>query len=104
MIDGAEIEKVETRLRQLAALLAHSFRLPKHTIEIRPLEREYGICHHDGEIHICVTNANHTRLLKWETILDTLAHELAHLVHFDHSQKHRRLTIAMKEWAKRNGY
>lgn len=53
-------------------------------------EGVYGLCHQSGEIHIVLRFMDHNGfwlgpLPEWE-VYDTLAHELAHLRHMDHSQ------------------
>jgi predicted metal-dependent hydrolase len=46
----------------------------------------YGICHPDGRIAIRIRWANGRALMPY-AIIDTMAHELAHLKYWTHSEK-----------------
>lgn len=103
MIDGKQLEQLEDKFRKLDVLLTYAFKLPAHSLTFAPINN-MGECTDNNHINVRVVNTKHTGFLAESTILDTLCHELAHLMRFDHSAKHRRLTIAMKEWALINGY
>jgi predicted metal-dependent hydrolase len=67
-----------------------------------PMEREYtkrfrGLCSDEGVIRICVRTArngrwNKKRDTRYE-IFQVVAHELAHLKHFDHGEKWHTLYV-----------
>jgi len=76
--------------------------LPAHTLAFDNLIKHQGDCSSDNHINVRITHTDQKKLLAWKTIFDTLCHELAHLVHFQHKQQHRNLLIAMKYWWLRN--
>ena len=45
---------------------------------------------------------NKPRQLKIATIIDTMAHELAHLMEWRHGRPHRNLTLALRSWLEAN--
>lgn len=94
----------EKRLRDLDALLTHAFRLPKHKLSFEPFMKDHGQCYDDGHINVRVINRKGTHFLAWKTVVDTLCHELAHLVHWEHKSAHTRFKSALHVWAQRNGY
>lgn len=100
------IRSTQKRVRDLDAVLTHAFRLPPHTLTFDNAITHYGDCTwqagSDHHINVRILHMNQKKLLAWKTILDSLVHELAHLVHFQHKQQHRNLLIAMKYWWLRN--
>jgi hypothetical protein len=101
MITRKDIKEREKMLKTYDILLTHAFRLPVHTVHFDDIE-EYGLCHANGKIQIRMVNFNGRKLLSLRHMTDTLCHELAHLIHEEHKNPHRRLTTAMHEWLKRN--
>ena len=91
-------------LHERAEALLQDFlpRIPKAParIVVRPLHpRTLGQCTHDGEIRLNPT------LHRWpDAILaETLAHELTHLTHFNHSPAFwRDLTLLLPDWLPRS--
>jgi len=99
------VNATKERLKKLDALLTHAFNLPEHKIEFKHLKDAYGLCYvDDSRIVLSLLKCNDRGLLAWSTNVDTLCHELAHLVHHNHKYPHKRLTIALKEWTKHNGW
>lgn len=94
------------RLRSMAAELASHFGLRYATLdaEAEGVVEHYGICYADGRIRIRLRHATTGRLLKDSSLVDTLCHELAHLRHFDHSQRFRRFHGRVLEEARRRGW
>lgn len=99
------IEKEEARLLHLASILVHVFQLPTPKIKFDHELEHWGLCYiHENTIVMrCVDSAGR-KLLSQAFNVDTLCHELAHLVEPGHNNKHRRLLQAMLVWARRNGY
>ena len=101
-----EDAEVIDRLHAMGLELAVRFRLSWKVLEA---EREgvnghYGICWQDGTIRIRLRHAKTGRLLKESSLVDTLCHELAHLRHFDHSERFRLFYLRILEEARRLGY
>lgn len=95
-------KEMEKRVRDLDAVLTHAFRLPPHKLEFDNKIDHHGDCTYDGNINVRITHKDQKKLLAWKTIFDTLCHELAHLICFQHKQQHRNFLIAMKYWCLRN--
>jgi len=55
-----------------------------------------------GYIEVRIKRLRGDGFLALSTIIDTIAHELAHAVYFPHDKNHRHLTIAIREWLNRN--
>jgi hypothetical protein len=91
------------RLRQHAERLARDFDLHYRAIEAeRPnVRRRYGVCFADGTIRIRLRHATTGRPLKYSSLVNTLCHELAHLRHFDHGERFKRLYQRILEHARR---
>lgn len=100
--DAAAMEQ----LRTIGIDLAARFGLRYVALEAeRPgVHEHYGICYQDGLIRIRLRHATTGRLLKDSSLVDTLCHELAHLKHFDHSLRFRRLYWRILEEARRLDY
>lgn len=96
------IRSTQKRVRDLDAVLTHAFRLPAHTLEFNNTLPHHGECSSDGKIYIRLTRIGSSKLLCWESLVHTIAHELAHLVYFRHGSAHKRLTIAFIEWMYQN--
>jgi len=93
-------------LRGIGADLAARFGLCYRAVEAeRPgVVAHYGICYADGLIRIRLRHATTGRPLKRSSLVDTLCHELAHLRHFDHSIRFRRLYLRILDAARRIGH
>jgi hypothetical protein len=76
--------------------------LPVKRVVVEGLEtRDHGICDTSlGVIQIRVMTLHDKKrqYLQVPTILDTAAHELAHLLEFRHDKNHRNLRKALKTW------
>jgi predicted metal-dependent hydrolase len=100
-----EEREAMARLTSWGTTLAERFGLEYKAL--RP-EREgvfghYGICYDDGEIRIRLRHAKTGRILKESSLVDTLCHELAHLVHMNHGARFRRLYARILEDARALG-
>lgn len=104
MVTPAQVRKMEKRVQRLCTVVTHAFALPHSNVEVKEMDKYHGTCSVSGKISIDVLSHDKSRLLKWDTILDTACHELAHRLEWNHNSRHKRLTISMKEWAKRHGY
>ena len=86
---AAESRRVMRQLRRDAQRIAAHFGL--RYASLRP-EREgitdhFGICYANGEIRVRLRHATTGRVLRYSSLIDTVCHELAHLRHFDHSER-----------------
>jgi len=101
-----EDAKTMQRLRGWGRQLADEFGLRYRALdpESAGVVEHYGICYEDGVIRIRLRHATTGRLLKESSLVDTLCHELAHLRHFDHSERFRRLYLRILDSARRRGY
>lgn len=101
-------ENLETleRLQRQGTELAREFGLRFSSIERErdDVVEHYGVCYEDGVIRIRLRHAKTGRLLKESSLVDTLCHELAHLRHFDHSIRFRRLYRRILQRARELGY
>jgi WLM domain len=102
----AEDSAVIAELRSMGADLAGRFGLQFRAIDAeRPgIVAHYGICYADGRIRIRLRHARTGRTLKHSSLVDTLCHELAHLRHFDHSIRFRRMYLEILGAARESGY
>lgn len=99
--DKKTFEFIEAEMFRFAG----RFKLPLSGV--LPMHREkssigyYGLCHRDGRIAIRIRWAN-GRPLHAYAIIDTMAHELAHLRYLTHSprwfQLHSRIFISMSQF------
>jgi hypothetical protein len=95
------------KLVRLAHAAAHSFRLvgfkDLHFVDSLAEEANcYGFYDTEtGDLAIRVKTVKGS-YFSLSTVLDTLAHELAHLLFIQHDTNHKRLTIAIKIWLQRN--
>jgi hypothetical protein len=94
------------KLREWGIDLARRFRLDYRTLEAERdgVNEHYGICYEDGLIRIRLRHATTGRLLKESSLVDTLCHELAHLRHFNHGERFRRLYLRILSEARQLGY
>lgn len=101
-----EDQSTMRQLRQWGLDLAREFGLRFKSIdrECDGVVQHYGICYEDGVIRIRLRHARTGRLLKQSSLVDTLCHELAHLRHFDHSLRFRRLYERILRHARGLGY
>jgi hypothetical protein len=101
-----EDRAVMDRLHAIGLDLASRFRLAWKALEAEAegVNGHYGICYRDGTIRIRLRHAKTGRMLKESSLVDTLCHELAHLRHFDHSERFRRFHRRIQDEARRLGY
>ena len=104
LAERAEQRAVLERLRRDAQFLAERFRLPLRGVDAESarVKRRYGICYDDGSIKIRLRNLRSGDLLRYSALVDTLCHELAHLRHFNHGPRFRRLYLSILGYARRN--
>lgn len=100
-----ESRRVMEQLRRDADRIAARFSLLYKAIraERSGVHAHYGVCYADGEIRIRLRHATTGRVLKYSSLIDTLCHELAHLRHFDHSERFYELFDEILEWARQEG-
>ena len=93
------------RLRRDADLICAHFGLRYRAIdpERANVKRRYGICYDDGSIKIRLRHARTGESLKYSSLVNTLCHELAHLRHFDHSQRFQAYYERLLGFARRQG-
>jgi WLM domain-containing protein len=93
-------------LRAMGGDLAARFGLAYRAIDAEKpgIVAHYGICYADGRIRIRLRHATTGRPLKRSSLVDTLCHELAHLRHFDHSIRFRRMYLRILRAARELGY
>ena len=94
-------ERLEADARRIAA----QFRLECSRLEP---EREgvrshYGITYGDGTIRIRLRHAATGRPLKYSSLVNTVCHELAHLRHFNHGERFKKLYFRILDWARQEG-
>jgi predicted metal-dependent hydrolase len=91
------------RLEQDALRICARFRLEYRVLEAERanVKRRYGVCYSDGTIKIRLRHASSGKPLKYSSLINTLCHELAHLVHFNHGLKFQALYAEILEWARR---
>lgn len=93
-------------LHAMADAAAHEFSFRYERIEPTQSMRKqkFGECFADKVIAIRVhTLGRPTHALTRQTIVHTLAHELAHLKEWDHGKKHRELTKRILKFWKKEG-
>ncbi|MDD9936167.1 MAG: M48 family metallopeptidase [Myxococcales bacterium] len=101
----SESRRVMEELRRDAQRIARRFGLSYKAIRAERTEvtEHYGVCYADGEIRIRLRHATTGRVLKYSSLIDTLCHELAHLKHFDHSERFYEFFEEMLEWSREQG-
>jgi predicted metal-dependent hydrolase len=101
-MDARSLEELLARINRDASLLAVRFGLRYRAIEAeRPnVKRRYGVCFADGTIRIRLRHAVTGRPLRYSSLVNTLCHELAHLRHFNHGLRFRRLYFEILEYAR----
>lgn len=98
-----DIEYFE-ELKILTFLVANHFGLNLKSVEpsSKPHPRFLGWCSHTGNIKLAIrartTKGVWHQRYSDETIVHTIAHELAHLKHFDHGKDHDELTKKIKNF------
>ena len=101
-----EAREAMARLSGWGAELAGHFGLRRFVLEPERdgVNEHYGVCYADGLIRIRLRHATTGRLLKESSLVDTLCHELAHLVHLDHSPRFWRTYRTILREARRRGF
>ena len=101
-----EDRRTMAKIQGWGADLARRFDLRYRALEAERdgVTEHYGVCYEDGVILIRLRHARTGRLLKESSLADTLCHELAHLRHFDHGARFRRLHQQILATARRLGY
>ena len=101
----SESRRVMERLRRDADRIAGRFELGYKAIraERNGVNEHYGVCYANGEIRIRLRHATTGRVLKYSSLIDTLCHELAHLKHFDHSERFYEFFETLLQWARDEG-
>ncbi len=67
------------------------------------VKSRYGVCYSDGSIKIRLRHATTARPLKYSSLVSTLCHELAHLRHFDHSERFKAFYFELLAFARAAG-
>jgi hypothetical protein len=100
-----EGRKVMERLRRDARRIAANFELRYRELRAEKpgINHYYGVCYRNGCIHIRLRHATTGRLLRYSSLIDTVCHELAHLRHFDHSERFEALYEQMLAYAREQG-
>jgi predicted metal-dependent hydrolase len=100
-----ESRKVMERLRRDARQIAANFGLSYRELRAEKpgVNHYYGVCYRNGCIHIRLRHATTGRLLRYSSLIDTVCHELAHLRHFDHSERFEALYERMLGYAREQG-
>ena len=101
----------QTRLELIARLREDADRIcARFGLRYRAIEPEranvklrYGICYSDGTIKIRLHHATTREPLKYSSLVSTLCHELAHLKHFNHSQRFQYFNDTILAWCRRQG-
>lgn len=89
-------------LRKLAKVVAKKFNLKFKKLDLFELDDPerlgcWGICYEDGEIRLNLRRKRNMRLDGFDSILDTLVHELAHLKRLKHNDAlNRRVASGLK--------
>jgi len=101
-----EDHRTMEQLRRWGAELADRFGLRYASLEAEEagIVEHYGVCYADGVIRVRLRHATTGRLLRQSSLVDTLCHELAHLRHFDHSARFKRLYLQILGEARQLGY
>lgn len=101
-----ERRSVMSQLRMLAKEVMEEFDLP--VCKIRDCESELGecgpctwmgCCDRDGTVHLKLTRPRRCPY-SWQTLVDTLMHELAHTKYWDHGRQWSRLFKELIGWYK----
>jgi predicted metal-dependent hydrolase len=101
-MDARTAQELLSRIHRDASVLALRFGLRYRAIEAeRPnVKRRYGVCFSDGTIRIRLRHAVTGRPLRYSSLVNTLCHELAHLRHFNHGLRFRRLYFEILDYAR----
>jgi hypothetical protein len=104
MDKGTRLELIG-RLREDADRICVRFGLRYRVIEPERanVKLRYGICYSDGTIKIRLHHVKTREPLKYSSLVSTLCHELAHLRHFNHSQRFQDFNETMLAWCRRQG-
>ncbi|MBM4383746.1 MAG: M48 family metallopeptidase [Deltaproteobacteria bacterium] len=94
--------EILAQLNRDGAALAARFGLQYRAIEaeLPRVKRRYGVCFADGTIRIRLTHATSGGPLAYSSLVNTLCHELAHLRHFNHGARFKRLYREILEHAR----
>lgn len=105
MTKAKTIRKMSKRLKILAEVASAVWDLKLKKLEINEaMDDCYGRCW--GERNVIEIRLMGLKdpevMLSADSLRETLAHELAHLVFYDHDRSHRNFTYAISWWLKRN--
>ena len=93
--------KLESDARRIAARF--DLRFTKIEPEREGVKAHYGVCYSDGTIRIRLRHASTGRALKYSSLINTVCHELAHLVHFNHGERFKAFYFHILDWARSEG-
>jgi hypothetical protein len=104
-MDRRTRQRLVERLNRDAERVAHRFALRYRSIaaERGNVTSRYGHCTHDGEIKIRLRHVVTGQALKYSSLVNTLCHELAHLRHFDHSERFKVFYLELLAFARAEG-
>ena len=104
-LDPATQRQLLERLARDAERIAKPFGLRYRAIvaERAGVKRRYGACFDDGTIKIRLVNVVSGKPLRYESLLDTLCHELAHLKYWHHGPTFQRFHRRLLGYAKEHG-
>ena len=104
-MDRRTRQRLVERLNRDAERVAHRFGLRYQSIaaERGNVTSRYGHCTLDGEIKIRLRHVVTGQALKYSSLVNTLCHELAHLRHFDHSDRFKAFYLELLSFARAEG-
>jgi len=79
------VNELERKVIEVALTLTTNLSLPLNEVRFTTDENLYGRCTSDGTIYVKVQFKDGERVPEME-VWRTLAHELAHLIHFNHDE------------------
>lgn len=94
------VKEMEERIIQVASEIAKEFNLPLKSIEFIRSENTYGQCSRDGCLKFKIQWPD-GELVPVMEVWRTVAHELAHLTHFNHDEGFWVLNKRYVEWISR---
>lgn len=83
-------------LKAIAKILADDFKVKYNSVtELPNTEEHLGQCDLNKNIAIRLKQYKRNKELKPMTVMDTLCHEMAHILFFEHGKKHRAVVRLM---------